>query len=171
MSRIAGSSRDVAFSNASRTYVPILSTILACLLTLLPIVVSSPFIPDFAFLVLIAWRLLRPELWNAYVALPLGFFNDLVAGHPLGQSAALWTATFLFFDFLDSRMVWRDYWMDWLLAAVAITAYAFGSAYVARTMGSTAGFSVMAPQIAASILTYPIIARIVLGLDRWRLSR
>ena len=70
MSRIAFNSGDVRRSYIRREYVPIVSTILGCLLALLPIVVSSPIIPDFAFLTLIAWRLLRPEMWSATTALP-----------------------------------------------------------------------------------------------------
>ena len=49
MSRIATSSADVRMRNARRQYVPIITTIAACLLSLLPIVVSSPLIPDIAF--------------------------------------------------------------------------------------------------------------------------
>ena len=59
MSRIARSERDVAFRDFRRQAVPILSTLAATLLDLLPIVADRPLIPDFAFLVLIAWRLLR----------------------------------------------------------------------------------------------------------------
>ena len=69
MSRIALTSGDVRMRDFRRQYVPILSTIAACLLSLLPIVVSSPIVPDFAFLVLIAWRLLRPEMWPSTTAL------------------------------------------------------------------------------------------------------
>lgn len=171
MSRIALTQADVRRKAFRREYVPILSTIFACLLALLPIVVSSPVMPDFGFLVLIAWRLLRPELWSPTIALPLGLFNDLVAGHPLGQSMALWTIVFLAFEVLDSRVLFRDYWMDWFFASLAILFYVFGGWYIGQLMGNGAGFSVMLPHLGASILGYPIVARIVLTLDRWRLSR
>jgi rod shape-determining protein MreD len=171
MSRIATSSADVRMRNARRQYVPIVSTVAACLLALLPIVVSSPLIPDFALLVLIAWRLLRTEMWTATTALPLGLFNDLVAGHPLGQSMALWTTLFLAFDIMDARVVWRDYWMDWFIAALSIIFYTFGAWYIGHLMGSTIHFTVMLPQIGISILAYPVVARLILGLDRWRLTR
>jgi rod shape-determining protein MreD len=151
--------------------VPIGSTILACLLNILPIVVSTPVVPDFAFMVLIAWRLLRPEMWSATTAIPLGLFNDLIAGHPIGQSVALWTTAFLLMDVIDSRVVWRDYWMDWLFASVFILAYTFGDWIIGRVMGSSAEFGVLWPQIGASVLIYPFVARIVLVLDRWRLTR
>jgi len=171
MSRIAFSQREVAMSDLRRRHVPILSTLAAGLLALLPIVAGSPLVPDFAFLVLLAWRLLRPEIWTAVMALPLGFYNDLIAGHPLGQSMALWTLLFLLLDFVDTRLSWRDYWMDWIIAAMAILLTVAGGWYVARLMGSAAYFSVMWPHILLSIFAFPLVARIVLALDRWRLSR
>lgn len=171
MSFIAGSSRDLRIRDYRRRFVPTLSTLCASLLALLPIVMTAPVIPDFAFLVLLAWRLLRPEIWPAQAALPLGLFNDLVAGHPLGQSMALWTILFLACDYLDSRLGFRDYWMDWLLAALAIGLYIVAGWYIAALMGSAIELSVLWPQIALSMLVYPIVARLVLGLDRWRLAR
>lgn len=171
MSRIAFNSADVRRRTFRREYVPILSTIIACMLSLLPIIVSSPVIPDFGFLVLIAWRLLRPEMWAPTVALALGLFNDLVAGYPLGQSMALWTTFFIIFDIVDSRVLFRDYWMDWLIASVVIAAYVFADWYIGTLMGNQAGFHVMLPHLGASILAFPIVARLVLALDRWRLAR
>ena len=171
MSRIALTQSDVRMADWRRRHVPIGSTIAACLLSLLPVVVVSPIVPDFAFLTLIAWRLLRPEIWSATTALPLGLFNDLVAGHPLGQSMALWTIVFLAFDLLDSRVLFRDYWMDWFFAALAILFYVWSGWLIGRLMGSDTAFSVMVPQQIASILAFPLVARIVLALDRWRLSR
>ncbi|HET9639231.1 MAG TPA: rod shape-determining protein MreD [Allosphingosinicella sp.] len=171
MSRIAGSSRDVALLGLRRQWVPILSTLAAALLALYPFVATWAIVPDFAFLVLIAWRLLRPELWQAHMALPLGLFNDLVAGLPLGQSMALWTLTFLILDIVDSRVGWRDYWLDWLFAASAILFYTAGGWYVARQMGSVTPFAVLLPQLALSVFAYPLVARLVVALDRWRLSR
>jgi rod shape-determining protein MreD len=169
VSRIAGSSGDVRLFHVRRQYVPLASVIAACLLAAFPIVVSTPIVPDFAFLVLIAWRLLRPELWTATTPLPLGLFNDLVAGHPLGQSMALWTITFLIFDIIDARIVWRDYLMDWLAAALATGFYIIGAWYIGYLLGNRIELAVLLPQIGLSILAYPLIARIVLGIDRWRL--
>lgn len=170
MSRIADPS-DLRMIYVRQQHLPIISTTAATLLTLLPIVVSSPFIPDFAFLVLIAWRLLRPEMWTATTALPLGLFDDLITGHPLGQSMALWTIVFLAFDAMETRLVWRDYLTDWLAASLAICFFVWGGWYISRQMGSEIDFAVMLPQLGLSILAYPIIARIVLALDRRRLSR
>ena len=171
MSRIAGSDRDVAWWSARRQVVPVLSTLAAALLDALPIVIQAPLVPDFAFLVLIAWRLLRPEMWQASVALPLGLFNDLVSGHPLGQSMAIWTVTFLLLDVIDSRVGWRDYWLDWLFACLAIIGNSAAGWYIARIAGAAVEFEILLPQLALSVFSYPLIARLVLGLDRWRLAR
>lgn len=171
MSRIAGSERDVALLGFRRQAVPVLSTLAASLLDLLPIVASRPLVPDFALLVVVAWRLLRPEIWPAWMALALGLFDDLVAGHPIGQSMALWTIVFLAFEFIDSRLGFRDYWMDWLIAAAAILFHTAASWYIAMIMGAAMDFAVLLPQLGVAILVYPLVARIVLALDRWRLSR
>jgi rod shape-determining protein MreD len=84
---------------------------------------------------------------------------------------ALWTIIFLVFDLIDSRVGWRDYWMDWLFAGMAIIFYSFGCWYVAAMMGSRIDFVLLVPQILLSLFAYPLVARLVLGLDRWRLSR
>jgi rod shape-determining protein MreD len=171
VSRIAGSNRDVAILGMRRQAVPVLSTLAATLLDALPIVTQTPLIPDFAFLVLLAWRLLRPEMWLAQIALPLGLFNDLISGHPVGQSMALWTAIFLLFDLVDSRVGWRDYWMDWLFASLAILLHSLGGWYVAYLMGSRTDFLILLPQYGLSVFAYPLVARLVVALDRWRLAR
>jgi rod shape-determining protein MreD len=159
MNRIALTHGDVRRKDFRRRYVPIISTVLACLLNLLPIITAAPIVPDFAFLVLLSWRLLRPEMWSATTAIGLGLFNDLVAGHPVGQSIALWTGAFLLMDLIDSRVVWRDYWMDWLFASLFILGYTYGDWLIGRYMGQRRRLRVLWPQIGASILVYPIIAR------------
>lgn len=171
MSRIAGSSTEIAYRNFRFRFAPTLSTAFAILLALLPFVFQSPFLPDFGFLVLLTWRLLRPEIWPAQVALGFGLFADLVAGHPLGQSMLLWTLVFLLLDFVDSRLGFRDYMMDWLLAAAAILFHGAGVWYIAHLMGAPTNLLIMLPQVGLSILVYPLVARIVVGIDRWRLAR
>jgi rod shape-determining protein MreD len=171
MSRIAASPTDLRMRALRRQWVPITSTLAASLLALLPIVMSSALIPDFALLLLIAWRLLRPEMWSALMVLPLGLANDLIAGHPIGQSMALWTILFLIYDIMDIRLVWRDYWMDWFVAAISIIFYTYGVWYIGHLMGNAINFKIMLPQVGLSIFCYPLIARLVLTLDRWRLAR
>lgn len=171
MSRIAGSEAEVALHDLRRRFVPLLSTVAAILLALLPIVAAAPLLPDLGFLLLITWRLMRPEIWTPRMALGLGLLADLVSGNPLGQSMLLWTAAFLALDLIDSRLGFRDYWMDWLIAAAALILYTVGAWYIALLMGADVRFAVMLPQMGLSVLAYPVAARLVLALDRWRLAR
>ncbi len=171
MSRIALTSRDMAMKSARRRYIPVGSTLAAASLVLLPIIMNSPLFPDVGFMVLIAWRLLRPEMWTPQVALPLGLVNDLIAGHPLGQSMAIWTMSFLIIEFIDSKAMYRDYWMDWLIAAFLILFHSFAEWVVAKAMGAHIPFGILWPQLGLSVLAYPVVAQLVVTLDRWRLSR
>ena len=69
MSRIAGFDAEVAIRDLRRRYIPLFSTLAAILLSLLPIVAGAPLVPNLGFLMLITWRLLRPEIWQAQTAL------------------------------------------------------------------------------------------------------
>lgn len=170
MSRIAGSGAALAYADYKRRLVPAGSTIIAILLGLFPIVVTAPLLPNIGFLVLLAWRLLRPEIWVPTVALAFGLFDDLVSGHPIGQSMALWTMIFLALDLVETRVGYRDFWFDWLYAVVAIAFHTTAAWYIGVLMGSHTPFLQLLPQLAFTILAYPIVARIVYGLDRWRLA-
>ena len=171
MSRIAGSPRAILYREYKRRFVPVASTVTAILLGLFPLVVMNPLIPDIGFLVLLTWRLLRPEIWMPSVALGCGLFDDLVSGHPLGQSMALWTIVFLVFDLIDNRVDYKDFWFDWFYAAVAVVFHTAGAWYIGVLMHSPSPFSQLLPQIGFTILAYPVLARLILGLDRWRLAR
>jgi rod shape-determining protein MreD len=169
--RIAPSETTVAWWGIRRAWVPVTSTLAASLLKTLPIVATAPVLPDFAALVLLAWRLIRPGMWQAQIALPLGLFNDLVGGQPLGQSMFLWTSAFLAIDLIDARSGWRDHWMEWLFASLALTYFTFGDWFIAQLMGSKVPAILMLPPLAAAVLLFPLAVRIVYSLDRWRLYR
>src|SRR5690349_17172882 len=124
-------------------YVPAISVIAASLLSALPIVSQTGWWPDFAFLVLIAWRLLRQDVWPAWWATPLGFINDVVTGLPVGFSVALWTASMLALDMTDRRTMWRDYWVEWALAALLLLAHEAFEWQVAGWQGAAIPFSTL----------------------------
>lgn len=152
-------------------WVPVLTVMIGSLATTLPFVADWPMLPPFGLLLLLAWRLLRPEMWPAWIALPLGLFDDLFSGQPLGSAMALWTMVFVAFDMMDNRAVWRDYWMDWLAAAAAILFCLVGGvAFVAFTTGGGHLLAIV-PQAVITILLFPAVMRLCAALDRWRLAR
>lgn len=117
---------------------------------------------------LLAWRLMRNDLWPVWAALPLGIFDDLFSGAPIGAAAALWTMSFIAIDAIDRRFVWRDHLQDWGIAI------AFVAAYLVMALGLSGGglpLAMLLPQIVFSALLFPVIARTAAMLDRWRLGR
>jgi rod shape-determining protein MreD len=152
-------------------YVPAGSVVAASLLAALPIVTTSGWYPDFGFLVLIAWRLLRSDPWPAWWAAPLGLANDLITGAPIGLSVALWTATMLLLDLVDRRTMWRDYWIEWALAALLLLLNESVEWWAAGVMDAAMPYSRVVPPLLIAIFAFPIAAWAVARLDHWRLGR
>src|SRR6476659_9431185 len=152
-------------------YVPAATVVLASLLSALPIVSTSGWYPDFGFLALLGWRLLRSDPWPAWWAAPLGLTNDLLTGAPIGFSVALWSAAMLALDLIDRRTMWRDYWTEWLLAAVFLTIDESIQWKIAAVMGASVPFRAMVPPVLVSVCVFPLAAWVVSRIDRWRLGR
>jgi len=152
-------------------YIPAATVVAASLLAALPIVSTSGWYPDLGYLVLISWRLLRYDPWPAWWAAPLGLVNDLFTVYPLGFSIALWSATMLVLDLIDRRTMWRDYWIEWMVAAVLITLDEWLQWRVARLTGADLPFTMMLPQLLISICAFPLSAWAVSRVDAWRLGR
>lgn len=149
--------------------VPVASVVVAILLSALPITVVQGWFPDFGFLTLIAWRLRRADAWPAWWAAPLGLLNDAVTGAPLGLSMTVWTAAMLALDFADSRTMWRDYWIEWALAALLILMNEAAQWQVAAWMGARMPFPAIVPPLLISTAAFPLFAGAVARIDRWRL--
>ena len=170
-SRLSTGRKIGAAPVANATYVPAISVAVASLFAALPIVSTSGWFPDVAFLVLIAWRLLRADVWPAWWAAPLGLFNDLVTGHPVGLSVSVWTAAMLALDLTDRRTMWRDYWIEWVLAALLITANELIQWQIAALMGAPLDADWLIAPVLISVLLFPVVAWFVAQIDRWRLGR
>ncbi len=152
-------------------YLPAASVVAASMLSALPIVSTSGWYPEFGFLALIAWRLLRSDPWPAWRAAPLGFANDLITGSPIGLSVALWTATMILLDLVDRRTMWRDYWIEWALATVLLLINELAERWAAGMTGAAAPVASVAPPLLISVFAFPIAAWAVARIDRWRLGR
>lgn len=152
-------------------YIPAVSVGAASLLALMPLVTQVGWVPDFGLLLLLAWRLLRSDVIPAWWAAPLGLFNDLVTGLPIGFSVATWTASMIVLDLLDRRTMWRDYWIEWALAAVLLLANEAFRWWVDAAMGAAYSFKATLIPLMVAILTFPLAAWAASALDRWRLGR
>lgn len=157
---------------AGADFVPAATVIAGSLLSLLPIVSATGWWPDFGLLMLLGWRLLRADAWPAWWAAPLGFFNDLILGNPIGLSVALWALIMIAMDILDRRTMWRDYWIEWAIAALFIALSELAHWRLAGLTGAPAPLNLsVGPPALIGVFCFPVAAYIASRLDRWRLGR
>ncbi len=149
---------------------PVVTVLLGSLVPMLPLIAQSPVLPPFGLLALLAWRLLRPELWRAWIGLPLGLFDDMMSGQPIGSAVFLWTVTLIAIDYVEQRLLWRDWKQDWLIAAGCIIFCQGGAFLFAHfTGGGHIRVMLILPPTIAAILLFPAVARQCAHIDRWRL--
>ena len=150
--------------------IPIASVMLGSLATLLPAVSTAPVSPSWGLLIILAWRVVHRTLWPVWMGIPLGFFDDILSGQPLGSAMMLWTLALLSLELFDRRMVWRVFREEWALASVTIAAVLAGQLLSSYATGGATPPYLMLPQLIFSILAFPLVARAVMQLDYWRLS-
>jgi rod shape-determining protein MreD len=141
-----------------------LTVMLGSLMTILPFVATFPILPPFGLMLLLAWRMRRPGAFKSWTPLPLGAFDDLVSGQPLGSAMLLWTLAHLVLDAVDTRLVWRDLWRDWLLASTVIGAVLIGGRLIATRLGAHVEAALLL-QILAATAAWPFIVRLTAALD------
>lgn len=169
MTRIVAMTTSPLTLSARARAVPILVTMAASLASTLPLVAQAPLIPPLGLIMLLAWRLLRPEFWPIWAGLPLGAWDDLFSGQPLGSAMLIWTLALFVIDAIDKRLTWRDYWQDWFVAAVVIALAIIGGFLIAIATGGGGLVLIIVPQMTASMFCFPLAVRICAALDRWRL--
>jgi len=149
---------------------PVLSVMLGSMLVaILPIVAQSPFMPPAGLMMLLAWRVLRPEIWPLWIGFPLGLFDDVMSGQPIGSAGFVWTVILLALDIEGQRHFWRDYWHGWFIAALALTFAVLAEWAIVHLSGHGGALRLMAPQLVLAIGLFPFVVRLCAVLDRWRL--
>ncbi len=179
MAKRSSRMRSDSYSRESmRDYSPTLAYTIPYLLILLGSILPSlafssamPFLPPFGFVLLIAWRIIRPGLLPMWIGLPLGAFDDLFSGQPFGSGILLWSIAMITIEFVEARWPWRGFWQDWAIYASAISTYLILALAVSGTFPTMHHLVAIAPQLLLSLLLYPIIARMVAVFDKLRLKR
>lgn len=105
-----------------------------------------------------------------WAGLPLGLFDDLFSGQPFGSAVALWSISAIVLDLVEARLPWRNFFTEWLVAVGLILAYIVLCLGLSNMAGAAAPLSVVMPQIVISVLSYPLIGRLVAVFDRLRLT-
>ena len=152
-------------------WLPVATVLIGSLLTAWPAIVSAPLLPPLGLLMLLSWRLLRSDIWPLWIGIPLGLWDDLLSGQPIGTAVFSWSAIMITIDLMDRRVVWRDYWIDWGLGSLAI-AFALIVAGLLAGAGSLGEVLMLIwPQWMWSSFLLPLAMHWVGLLDRWRLRR
>jgi rod shape-determining protein MreD len=179
MERLAANARRDAYgSKINRDHSPVLAygvpwvtIMLASLTPLLPVIAPAPILPPFGYLLLLAWRMDRPGLLPMWAGLPLGLFNDLYSGQPLGSGILLFSLSMIALELLELRFPWRNFWQDWAIAALFMPVYLLVGAFLSGSSISVTQLPLLIPQLLLSIIVFPIVAKMVSLLDRLRLTR
>ncbi len=151
--------------------VPYGSIMLASFLPVFLIADTMPLAPSFGFLMLLAWRMVRPGLLPLWSGALLGAFDDLVSGQPFGCAIFLWSIAMIVIELIEARFPWRGFWQDWFTASVIAIIYWLATLLFSGASITPEMLGVAAPQALLAVLLYPIIARVVATLDRFRLAR
>lgn len=153
--------------------VPVATVMIASALPLmLPLVASSPVLPPLGLLFFLCWQLLRTEMWPVWIGLPLGLWDDLYSGQPIGTAIGLWTLASLAIHYSSQRIYWRGFWHDWIIAALLIAIIQSLAALIAHPGAGTGRvLGLVLPQIVISILLVPLVMRLTGKFDNLRLRR
>lgn len=136
------------------------------LLTALPLIAPAPLLPPCGLLMLVAWRLLSPFALRPWAAAPLGFFDDLLSGQPLGSAVLLWSLCFLAVELVEQRLLVRTFAQDWAIA-IGLTAACLAAGGLVGAPSLQVAPAIAA-QLAASALLFPLAMRIVATVDAKR---
>ncbi len=158
-------------STVVATVVPYLSILMASLVPVFFIASALPIVPPLGFLMLLSWRLVRPGLLPVWAGLPLGLFDDLFSGQPLGSAILLWSVTMIAIELIETRFPWRSFAQDWFTAGLILLVYIPAAMLVSGGEPTLAALVALGPQLMLSILVFPLFARLVARLDQIRLTR
>lgn len=151
--------------------VPYLTIALASLCPVVFLANVMPVLPPLGFLMLLGWRMVRPGLLPLWIGVPLGAFDDLFSGQPFGSAILLWSITMIALEVLEARFPWRGFWQDWFTASLVIISYILLAILISGASPNPFAMFAAVPQIVFAVLIYPILARLVARLDRFRLAR
>ena len=116
---------------------------------------------------LLTWRLLARFSLRPWAGAPLGLFDDIVSGQPIGASMLTWSIVMIAIDLIEQRLIFRDFWQDWLIATGAIAFCLTIGRWIALPIGAYVD-TVLLAQIMVSVMLFPLSARLVAWIDRKR---
>jgi rod shape-determining protein MreD len=151
--------------------VPWITILLASIAPMLPFIPGIAIVPPLGFMMMVAWKLMRPEQLPTWAGFPLGAFDDLFSGQPFGSAILLWSLAMIAMEVGEARFPWRNFVQDWLASGVLVATYLVMASILSGTGAGFTHIPYLLPQLLLSLMLFPIIARIIAILDRFRLLR
>lgn len=153
--------------------VPIATVMVGSALPLmLPLIANSPVLPPLGLLFFLCWQLLRTEMWPVWIGLPLGLWDDLFSGSPIGTAVGLWTVASIAIHYISQRIYWRGFFHDWAIGALLLGLIQATAALITHPDVHTGRvLGLVVPQIVISALLVPFFLRLTGKFDNFRLKR
>ena len=153
--------------------VPIATVMVGSALPLmLPLIANSPVVPPLGLLFFLCWQLLRTEMWPVWIGLPLGLWDDLFSGSPIGTAVGLWTIASIAIHYISQRIYWRGFFHDWAIGALLLGLVQATAALITHPEAHTGRvLGLVVPQIIISALLVPLFLRLTGKFDNFRLKR
>ena len=163
------STHEFRLSGIFEAFVPLITTLVSIMITLLPIgsSPSMPYMPALGLISLFFWAMYRPSLLPPLVVFFIGLYHDLVSAGPLG----LWTLTYLVFYgyFVERRTfyVGRTFQSLWFAFLVGVLIAGF----VVWAVSSLFHMQVLSPlpvfvMGAVTLVAYPVWTRVLMIFNR-----
>jgi rod shape-determining protein MreD len=111
-------------------------------------------------------------MWPVWIGLPLGLWDDLFSGAPIGTAVGLWTLASIAIAYSSQRIYWRGFLHDWAIAALLIAIIQSLAALITHPQADTRlVLGLVVPQIIISALLVPLFMRLTGAFDNFRLKR
>ena len=152
------------FDNWARGAIPIVLTLVAVIVQLVPVRLPdySVIAPDFVLMAVYYWTVHRPDLMRPWSVFLVGIIDDILSGMPLGVSALI--LLFAHWAIVSQHRVFRG--QSFLLLWCGFALVASGAKILMLLLALAAGYGFGDPsrllmQYALTVALYPVVAMLM----------
>src|SRR3546814_11564658 len=108
-------------------------------------------------------------MWPVWIGLPLGLWDDLFSGAPIGTAVGLWTLASIAIAYSSQRIYWRGFFHDWAIAALLVAIIQSLAALITHPTAEPGKvLGLVLQQIIISALLVPLFMRLTGKFDTFR---
>lgn len=152
-----------------RLALPALTVLASTLVITLPVPLAWHAMPHLPMVLVLLWASVQPRLMPAWLAFLLGLAVDALVGAPVGLNGLLFLLLVVAVRIGENRPEGQGFALDWLGGALLIVAAFLLSWQIQVLLLRPVPFAPHAVQALLTCLAFPVMLRLVAGLQR-RLS-